>query len=73
VTDNVRMTLIVPEQRKTYPRNPRGFVVHGWAFMDLPDEEVEAIKTFLDSGRVDDLPERWRRLARDYAQEVAET
>jgi hypothetical protein len=59
VTDNVRMTLIVPEQRKTYPRNPRGF--------------VEAIKTFLDSGRVDDLPERWRRLARDYAQEVAET
>lgn len=63
------MTLIVPERRKTFPRNPRGFVVHGWAFMNLPSEDVEAIKLFLDSGRVDDLPERWRALATDWAEE----
>jgi hypothetical protein len=68
-----RVTLIVPERRRTYPRAPRGFVVHGWAFMDLPSDEVTAIKRFLETGRVDDLPEGWRNLARTYAIEEEET
>jgi hypothetical protein len=42
-------------------RHHRARVVKGWAFMDLPDLEAEAVRRFLDTGDTADLPERFRR------------
>jgi hypothetical protein len=38
------------ERRAAVERQARTRTVHGWAFKDLPDEEVAAIRAFLDGG-----------------------
>lgn len=39
----------------------RARVVKGWAFMNLPEEDVWMIKTFLTTGDTDDLPSSFQR------------
>ena len=43
----------------------RARVVKGWAFMDLDDKTIKAIKLFLDTGNTDFLPEQFKR--KDYS------
>lgn len=45
----------------------RARAVKGWAFENLPDDDVAAIRRFLKTGAVRDLPVERQRLAEKYA------
>jgi hypothetical protein len=66
-----QLDIVIPERRARYPRNPRGFLVHGWAFRDLSPGDVDAIRTFMSTGRIGDLPDGYQMTAVRRATEWA--
>lgn len=41
-------------------------IVHGWAFEDLTLKQHTEVEKFLETGRLSDVPKRWRQVARAF-------